>query len=224
MAKALRYGTTASDVHLWVFQNKRIQRARKNEEIFKSVLDLIVHVKARLMKHTKLTVSAFERDNDEANKYFQSLPGDEANQDKSIAFDLVNQKESKSEEERKELTEQIEEKLLSSLSKHRFESVRKIINELNLTTKEGGGVTIRSRYKIYKDVKKYINTFAVDPSHLSFVLEGFDDKMFKSKYEKETAFSELEKIYNAIEEREAPENFMVRHYQCKVATMQSLQR
>ena len=60
------------------------------------------------MKHTKLTVSAFKRDNDEANRDFQILPGDEANQDESIAFDLVNQKESKSEEERKELTEQIE--------------------------------------------------------------------------------------------------------------------
>ena len=186
---------------------KEYKELEKNEEIFKSVLDLIVHVKAQLMKHTKLTVSAFERENDEANKDFQSLPGDEANQDESIAFDFVNQKESKSEEERKELTEQMEENLLSSLSKHRFESVRKIINELNLTTKEGGGVTIRSQYKIYKDVKKNINTFAVDPSHLSFVLEGFDDKMFKSKHEKETAFSELEKIYNEIEEREAPEKF-----------------
>lgn len=183
---------------------KDYNELEKNEEIFKSVLDLIIHIKARLMKHTKLTVSAFERENDEENKDFRSLPDDEVNQDESTAFDFMNQKEFQSEEERKESTEELEEKLLSSLSKQRFESVRKIINELKLTTKEGGGVTIRSRYKIYKEVQKNINTFTVDPSHLSFVLEGFDGKMFESKHEKETAFSELEKIYNTIEERETP--------------------
>ena len=73
-----------------------------------------------------------------------------------------------------------------------------------MTTKEGGGTTICNQYKIYKDVQKNISTFAVDPSHLSFILEGFDDKKFESKHEKETAFFKLEKIYNEIEERESP--------------------
>ena len=56
------------------------------------MLDLIVHVKAQLMKHTKFTVLAFERENDEANEDFERFPVDDVNQDESIAFDLVNQK------------------------------------------------------------------------------------------------------------------------------------
>ena len=82
---------------------------RKNQELFDSLMDLIVHVKARLMRHTKLTPSLT---GDEANNSPSTIEEIIIDQNEAIAFS-VNEKEQENEnEERKKstLTEQLEEK------------------------------------------------------------------------------------------------------------------
>ena len=186
---------------------KEYEDMRKNQELFDSLMDLIVHVKARLMRHTKLTPSLTD---DEANNPPSTIEEIIIDQNEAIAFS-VNEKEQENEnEERKKstLTEQLEEKLLSNLSREGYDGVKKMLSEINnVTSNSGNSVVIRSRYKLFKDIKKDIRIFEVDEKHIASVLSGYEEQQwFKSKDKHNTALSQLQKIYHTVEERDAPTN------------------
>ena len=173
---------------------------QNNNELFESVQDLIVHVKACLMKHTKLTVcNHVEEENSDVDNL--PMPVSDTDHTEALAFEIESKKDT-STKESKELVEQLEEKLLSSLPTVKYNEVQKIIKELDLTSKDGGGVAVRTRYNIYKDIKTNINAFTVDIANIASVLDGFDEKMFDSSKNKDTALAQLTKIYTAIEDQQ----------------------
>ena len=96
--------------------------------------------------------------------------------------------------------------MLSSLSREDYESVKNILSDINKKNDNSEeGILIRSRYKLFKDVKSKINVFEVDESEIASVLSGYEEgTWFKSKDNHDTALSQLQNIYRTIEDRNAP--------------------
>ena len=65
----------------------------------------------------------------------------------------------------------------------------------------------------------------MDKKHIASALSGYEEQQwFKSKDKHNTALSQLQKIYNTVEERDAPTNIHGASCRCKLAMMQLLQK
>ena len=134
---------------------KEYEDMHKNQDLFDSLMDLIVHVKARLMQHTKLTPLSGKAKNP------PSTVEEIIDQNEAIAFSVNETEQENQDEERKKsiLTEQLEEKLMSNLLREDYDGVKKMLSEINnVTSNSGNSVVIRSRYKLFKDTKKDIKS------------------------------------------------------------------